>query len=484
MEKNFDFPFYERVTSTITDVTRFNIENFVNVFYTIKESKIHGYTKIFSPYLPIDLPEMFCILEAVKQDLIIEKAQVCKISNVISHEIKQKNSTTEHYKLNTSSGETYAIKIRKLSNVFIEFETNLPGESQLADKIESLSKCGYPNIKDNYFIKSDRFTNEFLIGVFLNYFYKNHIPPGSGLNGYAKHYVGTILNYPEERFGLELMDYYPSTLSKVFNEVNFVVFTEQISNVNERGPYNIIIPYTNILINIFSQVLCNLHFLETNFYFFHGNLILDNIGVDLTKPTKLNYTINSGSNMTIQLDSHFSIYMLDFSTSSISFSNNYYGENKIIKIYPASSSKVVSAYANVFPFTPKIEESNGTNVFIIDNLLDVTLLNDARNSGLNFPSAFDVYVFMVSALLNPSIFYRIFSNIELKTKLWDVLWIDKEHIDAYKRIYNFITTSANPSRIEDVLSILKGKRIKCNILVILLTNLAELNLKYPSTIVE
>jgi len=497
MEKTFNFPFYEKVTTTISDIIATDVENFVNVFYVMKESKIYGFNKIFSPYLPIDLPEMFCILENIKEDLVLDKASVCRVTNVISHEQINKNRATEHYKLNTSTGESYAIKVRKLSNVFIELETSLPNMSQIADKIDLLFKCGYPDIRENYFIKSDRFTNEFLVGTFLNYYYKFYAPQNSGLNGYAKHYIGTILNYPNAKYGLELMDYYPSTLSRIFNEPEFIVYTEQISSVNERGPYSVIIPFTNVLINIFSQVLCNLHFLVTRFHFFHGNLILENVGIDLNKPIFLNYSwkenringelssnrqnngpeVETGTN--ISINSPFSVYMLDFSTSSISFTNNYYGENKTIKFYPAATSTAISAFSRVFPFTPKIEEVSGVNVFVIDNILDVTLLNEARNSGLNFPSAFDVYVFMVSSLLNPSIFYRIFSNVELKSKLYDVLWVDKEHVDVYKRLYNFITKSENPSRIEDVVDILKGKKIKCNILEILLHNLSELNMTYP-----
>jgi len=494
MDSGFNFPYYNKIKELISDATKLDIENFANVFYVENISKITGHEKVFSAYIPIDLSEFRCLLESYNNDLLMKNqtlkndmAEVCTVSGIVSSELMYQSKFVEQYKVETAT-KVYAIKIRKLSNVYVEFHTELADSKIINEYNENLSSCNYSDFRGAYSIKSDRFTNEFLIALFLDYFYTNHAPPGSGLNGYAKHYIGTILNYPNEqtgilslsnKYGIELMDYYPLMLDKVFtNEIFAAEHMEQYSTISERGPYNIIIPMTNVLINILCQVLCNLHFLNTNVHFLHGNLTLDNIAVDNTKGSKINYTVTNGENFNITTESNFSIYMLGFSSSSISFSTIYYGDNKVIKFYPGSSSKLASGISNIFPFSPKIEEYDGTNVFLVDNILDVTLLNNARHSGIGFPPAFDVYVFMISCFLNPSIFHRIFSNSILKVKLWDVMWVQKEEVDAFKRIYNLVIRSNKTANLADILEILKGKHMKCQILHILLVNLAELSKTY------
>lgn len=485
MAQTPDFIYYSEILARIFLSFSGDVENVANTFYIEKESKITNYEKIFSPYLTVDQIELKCILEKIKEQLTSQliplRAEVCKISGIISHEKMQQTKNFEQYKINVNSSETYAVKIRKMNKFFLEFEPELRSLSLIADKKELLLRCNYTDISNYYFLKADVFTNELLISLFLNNYYTDPNINTFRLNGYAKHYIGTILNYPNERYSLELMDYYPSTLSKIVYSSNFSPLTEIISGFNEQGPYTIASPKLQVLINILIQVLCNLHFLQNQLQFLHGNLILDNIGIDLQKPTVVNYAVENKA-ININLISTFSIFLLDFSTSSLAFSNNYYGETKGIKIYPISSTgSILSSVLNfVFPFSPKIEEIGGESVFILDNSLNLTMLNDARNSGINFPFAFDVYVFMISIMLDRTFSHKILTDVNLKKDLWDVLWVEKKDaVDAYRKIYTIITGNKE-SNLENVLSILRGKKIRCNILEKLLTSLSILNQQFPT----
>ncbi len=419
------------------DTTNFlkDPDNFIKNLYKI-EKPIFGKSTVSSPYLKIDDPKLKCLLD-----------DTCGIKQ----EIKQ-----GWYKINGKLLQV--MRINPSSEILPESYTNV---NLLEEYRYKMIDCLYGTFQSQEgHVASDLYTNNLLISSVLKYIY-NRIPIQAGLHGIQILEESSIINSDTGTLGVNLYSNDSvGLISFMSNERNFDALENVDINNFGTVTNRIRVFSKNFIIDLFRQLLTNLQMLQSKYSFNHGNLTQDKI---LVKRSPSNIAFN-----TIRNSSEFTFMISDFRYASMNINSGFGRESKLYRLFNAN--KYAEKYFLVFPFKPVIDKSFDQAYYSIDDVLDIQLLAKIRHLGIPFYSSFDTMTLVISLLLIPQIYYRVFTDPELKRIIWDSLWHPQE-TKIFGEIQKLVESDKGTTY-PDILNLLKGKWIKCNITDILISELS------------
>ena len=204
------------------------------------------------------------------------------------------------------------------------------------------------------------------------------------------------------------------------------------------------------VIDLFSQVLTNLQFLQKNYQLIHGNLYYNSIRIK-REPIKLEYsTMRHTSELT------FKIFNFKYASMNIMRPND-----QLLKFFNGSTA--AKGYLRIFPFKPVIDSSLDESYYQIDDFTSAQSLVKIRHLGIQYYLSFDTITLVVSLLLIPEIYYAIMENPNLRMTLWDSLWHSRDHSRIYTRITEAMLKGTTGFGYADVVNLLKDVWLKCDL---------------------
>jgi hypothetical protein len=417
-----------------------NPEQFVNNLYTIKKTSVlFGKFEVSSPYIKINDAELSCIVD-----------NTCNI-NINRREVKQ-----GMYRVNIQ-GEEKLFQIMKISPSIEISDTPYIKLEQLNQYKEDMALCLYGKISDNSkYIQSDEYTNNLLILSIIKYIY-NQIPPSAGLKGIQFLDASSII-INSSILGLNLYQDDAVNIMEFMRDYRNFNHLENI-DINNFGSQTtrIRVFSTVFIIDLFRQLLVNLQMLQSKYSFNHGNLMANKI---LIKNTPIQIAFN-----TIRHSSEITVMMSDFRYASM----NIQTSNELLRIFNAN--QYAEKYFIVAPFKPVIDKSFDQAYYSLDEILSIQALAKIRHLGIPFYSSFDTITLVLSLLLIPEVYYRVFTHPELKRILWDSLWHPKDNSIIFDELTKLVMSDTEVNY-DGIIKLLSGKWIKCNITDILLKELS------------
>lgn len=273
-------------------------------------------------------------------------------------------------------------------------------------------------------VEFDEFTNDYLIGYFIDYHLKKH-----NMKNYVIYYTSSIY----DNKGIILMEYCDmGTLKDIMDNNN---------NNNNSDCLN----------DVLLQVITTLYVLQTEIGFIHGDLKVDNIFVS---HQQTNYNVK---NISVKSDVTYKI--ADYGKSSIVLNNNnmllkIYNKNKLANIFHAiCSDKIIINMIKIHP--------NGEYYYKFNMIVPIIYVY-YRHSNVTILQTYDVYVFMISLCLVPGIFDVIISNEYLKSTFWATLWFP-EDLDRAQDIITKHLIDKTDNSMHNIIKILCNLKLKINI---------------------
>lgn len=428
--------------------------NFSNTVYVEKRTGIFEPLHIYSPYLSINDQKLICLL-----DNSCDGGR----SQILSRSDEQVSYTV-------SSGDVsfllQAIQIHNLNVVTsVEPDTDLKILSRYEPEMRS---CLFKDVlSSRIYMGSDEYTNNLLISYILSIIY-SQIPVESGMKGVRILHDSTIYDTPKMRWGLNLYEDLIPLEMFMRDERNFIYYHNiDIYKFETSMPNRMRVFTEDFILDMFKQLFVNLQLLQDKYAFNHGNLKKESIYVKNENINIKYSTIRHNSKLTFKIG--------DFKHASMNIVTNQgirEGNNMINNIRLYNFNKYAHSYFSVLPFKPVIDKSLGETYYIIDDLLDIQLLGKIRHLGIQFYSSFDTVTLILSLLMIPQIYYSVFTNQILKNTIWDVLWHPKEESIIFEKLSKMV--ESGKSGYTDILDLIKGRWIKCNLTEELVTSLSRI----------
>jgi len=323
---------------------------------------------------------------------------------------------------------------------------------------EPMDKCLFQtdyilNEGNIVYLSSDQYTNNLLISIFLNEIYSK-LPISSGMKGIVNLMDSTVYNRDKnksERVGVNVYER-TSNLDEFISDVkNFNFFENKDINNFGEPTYRKRIFNEKFIIDMFTQLLVNLQFLQKNYQFIHGNLYVDNIAI---RKDKINIEYS-----TIRHTSDLIFKIRDFSVASMNIKRSSIDSPNIIRLF--NSNEYAKGYFKLFPFKPVIDNSLDEPYYLIEDFLNVQILAKIRHLGIPYYLSFDTITLVISLMLVPEIYYAVMSNNILKNVIWDSLWHPKDQSNVFNKLTNKMLEGIN--NFDVIIDILKGTWIKCKL---------------------
>lgn len=420
-----------------------------NKFYL--ESTSSNDKNLFSNYIQINNTEVCCLIKGLSCNLVSDTIRTVNNGKVgITSVITLKNDNKVVIKI---------IPIDPFASFNIQSQTSNNDTSCLGHS----NRLG--------FFGTDIFTNEYILANILNYIFKSSNLPSLSVN----HIISSIcLDDNAGSQGVSVMEYakFGSILS-LPETMAFEQYFENMmfSNSNSPSPTRVFTKET--ILNIVKQIIISYDYLN-NFDFNHSDAKVANALV-FDQPISFQY---KGLNV----DSPFTVKLADFDKAAITLNlpitqnNNLHpqhakqnnsdpntAENKdydFIRFF--NKSKIADAYFKLFPFSPKVGTINGEKFYQTDTKFNYQLFAQSRHTGLPFYRSYDIYTFLISFMMMPEVFFKIFSDAELQMKLWQPLWFPDDSSEMFVKIRDSVDSNVDPS-FKNVVSILSKTKLKCNL---------------------
>ena len=428
-----------------------NPYNFINILYTQKSKLFSRYVEIYSPYIKIN-----------------DNGLICLINNSCTNGItSSKIMSTEERQIYYVESLDSVLQVMRINDLG-SFIDNKPyvSISSLVSYEEQMNKCLFKDVKsEKLYIVSDEYTNNVLISYFLSYIYEG-IPLEAGMKGVLFMHDTTIYNSTDQILGINLYENVISLNNFLYDERSFYIYQNVDYNDFGERTTRMRVLSRNFILDLFKQLLINLMLLQTKYSFIHGNLKSGVIAIKKERVDIKYLTLRHTSDIT------FKITDFRHASMTINVDKQHGNDNNTLRLF--NSNSYAKKYHYLFPFKPIIEQSLGESYYLLDNILNVQLLNEIRHLGIEFYSSFDTVTLILSLLLKPTIFYSIISDPILKSAIWDNLWHPKDASLIYNELFKLHDTDII-NEYDTVLSLLKGKWLKCNLTKILMDALVGLN---------
>jgi hypothetical protein len=403
------------------------------------------------PFIPYNDNSICCIIEEIISDV--------KCGNVKIISLGSSGKIGVPYLLLLNNNTSLVVKVSKINKLSCEYKFKPPTSlSYIEGKgiNECITKVNLGSIR---YLASDEFTNETLIAYSLNILTDKMKLP----NLFVKHYQGAVCDINNTTYGLNIMENCDiGPVDKISTNRIFSKYINQyiVNDKNRDILVNLI--DEGIILNILTQITAGLHMLQNYVGFISGDMKAGNI---FLKSDILNQDY-----MGIKLNGPFTCKIADYGKSSCMFPlvNGTY-----LRFY--NESILANIYLSLDPFTPEIDASKCKNnkkcddyYYTVSNTFVEQTYSRTMHMGVPFYKSFDFYTVLVSILTLPEFYYMFFSSKMLKNIFWDSIWFnDTESHEAIKRIYQFVSEGKGRS-IRDSLSILKGLKLKCSAVNIVL----------------
>jgi len=280
------------------------------------------------------------------------------------------------------------------------------------------------------YLGSDEFTNQLLISSIIRTFYSDQ----QLYNGIQLIHGASICQEKNSYYGYLLFDHphYGSfseflTLDQFKIDITITDFSSSSRNVKILNP--------NYIESLLDNVINNLLYLQKICDFRHGELYINN--VNITVDPKISPVVPVSR-------------IHNFKKSSLNITNN----TDKFRLYNLSPFTQLIFKLN--PFSPTLGNQFNDDYYILNND-DVE--SYIQHMTVPIYSSLDIYTFLVSCLLTPSIYYGIMSQEKLKNKYWNNLWFIDNVSEVWNRIYKFINLNKSHSY-TDVLSVIHGIKLK------------------------
>ena len=416
-----DFRKFEREKKILLIALSKDPERFANLFYIERRSGLPLISRnvLFSTYLTTNYQPL-C-------DLISDKSQFVITTNKFQ----------------------FLVKTTNISNLELRY-TNYP-PIPISNMEVPLSCISKVSGKRTY-LGCDGFTNEFLIAYVIDSVYLLSEGFSSGLKGFVKYYTTTIC---EDKIGINLLEH--CDLGNINSFIDFADYKYKEAKdfrIGEKTIRQLTLTVSTIL-DIFKQLISNLHFLQLKSELVLGNLDFTNIQLK-TEKVEICYsglTHNSG----------ICVKISNFSPSAITV--NLDGTTSL-RIY--NRNLLIEGYLNALPFIPQTDSFFNEPYYVIDDVSNYVVLAKIR-SGLPFYTSFDTYTGLISLISLPGIFYQLFGSNVLR-EVFDLMFFPDEITKVYLRIYNLIVGRILPTY-NVVLSVLNGIKLKCRLTFLLFDRL-------------
>lgn len=417
-----------------------NPENFANTLYTTKKSGfIWTSSEIFSPYLMLDREEFCCLLKTLTpSDIqnvdINSKPPTCFLAHVTK--IESTDNTGYNVEL---KNEKFFIKTLKVTAPYIYYFSDA---LVINSKLQNFNICNaiLNNINVNY-IGSDNFTNSILIGYILNLI-NDQYKADTGLNGIIRTYGATICQ--ESKTGLLLLEY-----------LNGNSFNTYISKN---------LPTKSFVLNIFKQLVVNLDFLWTRAYFNHGNLLSGKLAI-MAEPLNVTYK-------NVKINSSVTVKIGDFENAALTIKRT---DTNYLRLFAYDTYTATYFKLNNFNPTLNVTANKVNNYYILSSYFNAVELGKIRHMGIPFYSSFDLYTILISLLVIPSIYNIVFNDNDLSNIFFRNMWYPEDISPVYIDIKKIVDSNRQkPPTFDDILKILHGRKLKCNLTAEMLEVLSRL----------
>jgi hypothetical protein len=410
------------------------------------------------PIIPYNDPNICCIL-----DKIVGSQSINGSCNTLSvNALGPRGKIGVPYKIKSEDGIELIVKISKIDKLYSNFNTKPPTSIAPIDSRERyhcISNIKFSKIR---YIASDEFTNETLIAYALNYVaLQASLPPL-----FVRHYQGAICSNSEtkETYGLNIMENCDLGHLDKLQENPYYNKDEREYQINDIGR-NIIgyLVDADIIFQILTQLTIGLYILQSYTGFVSGDLKAGNVFIK-SDPIDTEY-------MGIKLKASFTCKIADYGKSSCMLPLL---NGTSIRFY--NDSTLANVYLKIHPFEPDISKSDGEYYYTIGNLLVSQIYTRTRHMGIPFYRSFDYYTVLVSMLTHPAFYYMFFANGKLRSVFWDPIWVNdsllNEGEEVMKRIHQYVIESKG-QRISDAITMLKGLRLKCGAIRLVIKQLKE-----------
>jgi serine/threonine protein kinase len=213
-----------------------------------------------------------------------------------------------------------------------------------------------------------------------------------------------------------------------------------------------------IINTVISQIVTALYRLSTDIQFSSGDLKPDNILIS-EENVKGSYQIQEGS---IDVSGPIKCKIADYGKSSCSIVNSH---GDLVRIY--NSTRAADLYLYFQPFEPKIYSDpmvKGEHYYIVDDFTVIQIYAVMRHNKISYYKYFDYYVFMISFLAIPQIYYSFFGTLSLTKKFWQSMWITEvDAINVQSEIRDYVINNKKVGA-HEAIDILKNKKLRCSIL--------------------
>jgi len=117
------------------------------------------------------------------------------------------------------------------------------------------------------------------------------------------------------------------------------------------------------------------------------------------------------------------------------------------------------------------EQDLNIDYYVIDNLFKAQTYAYSRHMGIPFYLTYDTYTFLISMMMSPSYRNIIFNDPSLRSGLWDILWVRE---DDNRRITHKVLNYEGDSKYGEIVNVLKGARLDCDMTTRLLNSIFSL----------
>ena len=300
--------------------------------------------------------------------------------------------------------------------------------------VKSLSKtglvCGFRDFSDWTFVEADEFTVLYLTSLYVNdILSSNGLPTGTKL--YFAGICGGIPTITVER-------------GFVFDTIGAKKFWKGTTKdgVGAKEVYEVI-----------KQIICTLHILQ-KYHYCQGKIIPCNFYVS-NEAASFSYegvNVNSSTTWKICNSRH----------SSITING--------MRLFTGSDG--YRATLKLKPFTPEVSVEDGQEYYKIGTSADFFILGRMRYMGIPYYITLDTYLFILHFLQDKTIWQMALYATDDSTRkldaIWNALWVKEEQVSAAVEMNEVAHMSSS-----SVLSVIFGRRLKCNITDILMDIIRE-----------
>lgn len=422
-----------------------------------------------APLIRYNNPSICCLLDNIGND---DSTGKVACNSLTVEALGPRGKIGIPYIVRDIYGNELIVKLSKIDVPYSTYRSKPPTSISDLDSRDVAQCITNIELDKIQYLASDEFTNETLISYLINYIGDLlKLPPL-----FVTHYEGAICSdkLTGEQFGLNIMEHCDlGPLDKVSENPKFSQYglNYEVTYGGYRSSLYLI--NESVVKQILTQITVGIHMLQHHVGFISGDLKAGNIFLK-SDPIDTKY-------MGIQIKCPFTCKIADYGKSSAMFRQLNGG---IIRFY--NDSKLSNLYMKIHPFSPNISQEDNEYYYTIGDIFTTQLYTRIRHMGIPFYRSFDYYTVLVSLLTIPAFYYTFFASDNLRKIFWDPIWNCKFRcgynpvasrswdenggIKIMEKIHTYVLERKG-RKISDAINILRGTRLKCQAVNIVIDNL-------------